>query len=616
MLFLGASSHDSPIPLIIVGFLLLGSLAYWISWRCRFPPILLLLAFGFSLGPWLRVVDPDALLGQALFPLVSAAVAIVLFEGGLTLRIRDLREAGIAIWRVTFVGAFVTATLTAFFAWWLLDFRPLIAALLGALLSVTGPTVIGPMLRTIRLPSRLRNVAKWEGILIDPVGVLLAVFIFEVVSAGSSANAPLVFLKGLGLTLLVSTALAGIAAGSLMWLVRHRQAPEFLHNQFVLTLVLGTFFLSNQIQEESGLVTVTLFGALLANQRVFRFEHIIHFKENLRTLLISGLFLILAARVDRETLSLISVATFLFLAALVLIVRPSSIFLSTIGTELSKRERMMLMMLAPRGIVATALATVFAFKLQAAGAPEADLVLAVTLLVVTGTVITYGLGAGWVARKLELTDPNPGGLLIVGAHQWARQIAAEIHRAGGWVALVDSNPFNVASAHEEGLRAYLGNVMSAEFVEDIDISSVGWAVCLTSNNEINTFARTTLKEFLERTHIFRLAPEQQEGTPAAEDPLNPLFGRAITFHWIRRQINAGGSIEGALVQKACKADECRSVIGCPECLPLFGINRKNGIHVFTERDKHALIPGDTLVFLRPAPAEAHIENYQEDTRTD
>jgi NhaP-type Na+/H+ or K+/H+ antiporter len=606
-----AAIGNTALPTIIIAFLALGSLAYWVGWRLKVPSILLLLATGFAIGPGFELLDPDTLLGDALFPLVSAAVAIILFEGGLTLRLRDLKDGGSAIWRLTFIGVAVTSALAGFLAWWLLGLQPLIAALLGALLSVTGPTVIGPMLRTIRLPSRLKNVVKWEGILIDPVGVLLAVLIFEMYLSSGTGPALGALAKGLVVTLVVSTVFAGLASGFLMLAVRHRLLPEFLHNQVILTLVLGTFFGSNAFQEESGLFTVTLFGAILANQRVFRFEHIIHFKENLRTLLISGLFLVLAARVDRETLSLISMSSLFFLAGLVLLVRPISVMLSTVGTELPTRERLMLMMLAPRGIVATALSSVFVLKLTQIGAPEADKILAVTLLVVTGTVLVYGLGAGWVAKRLGLANPSPGGLLIVGAHEWARRLALQIRDAGGSVVLVDSNPFNIDSAKLEGLKAYQGNVLSDEFLESIDLSDVGWAVCMTANNEVNAFARTSMTEFLERTHIFRLVPEAEA---EAEAPLNPLFGQDVTYDFLRKQLARGGQFETSTIKESTKAASWAELPDTPkDAVLLFAISSKRGIHVFTQRDKYALEPGDKLVYMKRETSQTPpVESLQED----
>lgn len=611
------AAGNTELPLLITAFLAAGSIAYWLGWKLRIPSILLLLAMGFIAGPWLGLADPDELLGDALFPLVSAAVAIILFEGGLTLRIRDLKSAGNAIWRLTFLGCGITWVLSSILAYIFLGLPPMIAALLGALLSVTGPTVIGPMLRAIRLPFRVRNVAKWEGILIDPVGVLLAVLIFEVYLAGSTGQAINVLLISAVKTLVIATVLAGAASGLLIWAVRHRMLPEFLHNQVVLTLVLGTFFLSDIVQKESGLVTVTLFGAILANQRVFRFEHIIHFKENLRTLLVSGLFLILAARVDPQTLSLMSFGSFCFLVGLILLVRPLAVLLSTLGTEISNNERNMLMFLAPRGIVATALTSVFALRLQQEGLPEAETLLAATLLVVTGTVLFYGLTAGFVARKLGLSNPNPGGLLVIGAHQWGRTIAKLMQDAGAQVMLIDNNPFNVNSAKEEGLRAHLGNVLSDEFLETLDFNSVGWAVCWTSNNEINAFARTTLIEFIERTHIFRLTPESVVGEPEAEAPLNPLFGKNITFEWIKKQLSAGSRISSRKLGEPCKADECRLQIGGEDNVPLFAVSEKGAVHVFNARDKHSLTAGDTLIYLDKHPeADAEISEREAATETD
>lgn len=600
----------SPLTINLVALLAIGSLAYWLGWRLKVPSILLLLAAGLLLGPVLGMVHPDALLGEALFPLVAAAVGVILFEGGLTLRLRDLKESGGPIWRLVILGFAISWLLTTLLAVWLLEFRPMMAALFGALLSVTGPTVIGPMLRVIRLPARLKNIAKWEGILIDPIGVLAAVLVYEAFTHGGVAQTPGVFLTGVVTTLVVSGVLGGLAAGLLILAVRHRQVPEFLHNQVVLTLVLAIFFISDAVQEESGLVTVTLFGALLANQRIFRVEHIVHFKENLRTLFISGLFLLLAARVQPETIGLISWHSLLFVLGLLVLVRPLSVWLSTMGSGLARAERIMLCFLAPRGIIATALASVFALRLSADGAPEAETMLAVTLLVVIGTVTFYGLSAGFVARRLGLSNPSPQGLLIIGAHRWARTLASRLQEAGASVVLVDRNPFNITCAHEEGLKAYHGNVLSTEFLENIDLSDVGWAVCLTANNEVNQLAQNSLLEFMERTHVFRLSPEVTEDEAPPEMPLNPLFGRQAGYQWLSRQIQRGAIIESAALLAESRSSDIPQDYG-ETVLPLFSVNSSGGIHVFAERDRHGLSRGEHFIYLRSQPEDPTIAEAAE-----
>ncbi|MGF1451021.1 MAG: cation:proton antiporter [Opitutales bacterium] len=598
-MYLLAAATESPIVTNLVVGLVLGSLAYWLGWRLRIPSILLLLLAGLIAGPGLQLANPDQLLGPALFPLVSAAVAVILFEGGLSLKLRDLREAAQPIWRITFVGFGISWVLTSLLAWQYLEFRPALAALFGALMSVTGPTVIGPMLRTIRLPARLKNTAKWEGILIDPIGVLAAVFAYDAFLAGGLEEAPKVFLLGIAQTLGISLLLGGLAAALLTAAVKARKAPEFLHNQLVLSLILVVFFASDAVQTESGLVTVTIFGVLLVNQRIFRVEHIIHFKENLRTLFITGLFLVLAARVDRETIQLIKLDSLLFVGALIFLVRPAAVWLSLIGSSMAWRDRVMLMFLAPRGIIATALTSVFALRLSDQGAPEAEPMLAITLLVVVGTVSFYGLTAPIAARQLRLTNPRPNGLLMVGAHSWARYLARTLIEAGAKVRLIDNNPFNVNAALDENLPATLGNVLSEEFIEEIDMSNVGWAICLTANNEINTFARTTLTAFIERTHIFRLTPEVAEGEAQPVMPLNPLFDLHVTYPWMARQINRGARFKMISLTSEVKASEVSGILG-RNCLPLCSVAPGGELYIFAKHDKARRYPRETLVYLELA----------------
>ncbi|MGE9291979.1 MAG: cation:proton antiporter, partial [Puniceicoccales bacterium] len=408
----------------------IGAVAQWIGWRLKIPAILLLLTAGFLAGPVFGVLDPDEVfVGDLLFTIVSGAVAIILFEGGLSLRFHELPGAGPVIMRLISVGVLVSWVVISLLAYFLLDFSPLLAALLGALLTVTGPTVIGPMLRTIRPKGKVRNIAKWEGIIIDPIGVLLAVLIYEVIIARGQEEATSVLIYGIIETLLVSVGITAICAGLVLFMVKKRQLPDFLQNTIVLALLLVGFGASNYLREESGLLTATLFGIVLANQSIFEVRHITEFKENLQILLISFLFVVLAARVDPEAFRTLGWVSGVFLVGVIVLARPLAVLASTLFSKLKWDERILLMLLAPRGIVAVALTSVFVIKLDKLGIPEAEEFLALTLLVVIGTVLFYGVSAGIAATKLGLSNLDPQGVIMVGAHDWGIRIGVALKEA-------------------------------------------------------------------------------------------------------------------------------------------------------------------------------------------
>ena len=352
----------------LAGVPLLGMLAQWLAWRLRVPSILLLLAFGVLLGQFIRldellaeVAGSDEHLGRRLlFPVVALSVAVILFEGGLTLRFHELKEAGRGVLRLVTIGALCSWLLTALAAWWLLGFTPQVAALLGAILVVTGPTVVAPILRQIRPQRRIGSLAKWEGIVIDPIGAILAVLVFEVVFAGNSHGGLGHALMLLAWTLAIGAALGTATAWLLIVVMRRYWLPDYLHGVAFLTFALAVFTVSNWLQHESGLVTVTVLGVLLANQKQISIRHVAEFKEHLGVFLISCLFIVLGSRLDPSDLVDLGWGGLAFIAAMIMVVRPISVMLAMLGDKTPFRERIFLAFLAPRGIVAAVVSSVFA----------------------------------------------------------------------------------------------------------------------------------------------------------------------------------------------------------------------------------------------------------------
>ncbi len=375
----------------LAGVVALGIAAQWLAWRLRVPSILLLLAFGVAAGPLTGLLRPDELFGRLLLPGVSLSVAVILFEGGLSLKVRELRAIGSDLLRLTTVGALVTWLVSLAAARFLLGFDWPLAALLAAILVVTGPTVIAPILRHLRLGGRVGAVLKWEGIVIDPLGATLALLTFVVARAGGwhggAAEAALALLR----TAVVGGGLGLLGAGLLIVPLARYWIPDALHGAVALAVVFLAFAVANALQEESGLLAVTVMGIGLANQRLAPVRHLIEFKENLTVLLVSCLFILLAAPAP-EDLAALDLRSYLFLAAMVLFVRPASVLLSTIGSAMTWREKAFLCCMAPRGIVAAAVSSVFAQAMADAGFAQAGRMPPVTFLVIVGTVALYGLG--------------------------------------------------------------------------------------------------------------------------------------------------------------------------------------------------------------------------------
>ncbi len=480
----GTGANEEPVLTGLALVVILGVGAQWLAWRLRLPSILLLMGVGFAAGTGgIGWITPDAMFGTSLLPLVSLAVALLLFEGGLTLRLREIEGHKRTVARLVTVGALVTWLLTTIAAYALagLDWRS--SLLIGAILVVTGPTVIAPLLRQIRPSGAVGPILRWEGILIDPVGAVLAVLVLEALLADGSGACPIVF------AVLKTVSLGGAVGILIGWalaeLLRRYWIPDHLHNPVALAMAIAAFMVGNSVQHEAGLLSVTLVGVYLANQRRVNVEHIVEFKENVQVLLIAALFVVMTARLEMDDLIGVGWGGVAFLAALVLVTRPLSILACTTPSALLRKEKVFLAAMAPRGIVAAAITSVFALRL---GGESAAALVPLVFFVILGTVTIYGLLGAPIAFRLGLAVPQPQGILIPGAQDWARALAETLKAAGVEVMLADTNAGNIRAARMAGLRTYLGSPTSDLADERIDLSGIGRLLALTPNHNVNTLA--------------------------------------------------------------------------------------------------------------------------------
>lgn len=478
---------ETRILLALGGIGLAALCSQWLAWRLRLPAILFLLLSGILAGPVLGVLDPGALFGPLLFPLTSLAVALILFEGSLTLHLSEWREIGSVVRRMVTLGALATWVVIAVATHLLLGFSWELAVLFGSLTLVTGPTVIVPMLRVVRPRASVANILRWEGIVIDPIGALAAVVTFSFIVSrdqGGWSQSLATFAGVIGCGTLLGV-LGGWALGVVL---RRHWLPEYLHNLAALAAVLGVFIASNLLVHESGLLAVTLMGMWLANMRGVDVKPILHFKENLSVLLISGLFILLAARLDLKALLALGPATLALLAVIQLIARPLNIGLSTLGSALGWRERALLAWIAPRGIVAAAVSAIFALRLQEHGDPNAQLLVPLTFLVIIGTVVLQSATARPLARLLGVAEPAPAGFLIIGANPVARALGKALNQLGSRVLLTDSSWENIRAARMDGLPTYFGNPTSQHADAHLDLVGLGHLLALSPSSEMNALA--------------------------------------------------------------------------------------------------------------------------------
>jgi NhaP-type Na+/H+ or K+/H+ antiporter len=589
--------------------LALGIGAQWVAWRLRLPSILLLLLAGFAAGPVLGWLDPDALAGELLMPVVSASVGLILFEGGLTLKFSELKAIGSVVRNLVTVGAMLTWGVAALAARFCFGWGWGLATLLGAILVVTGPTVIMPLLRHIQPARTVASTLKWEGILIDPVGAMLALLVFEALLASEGHSVWELAFQGFGRMLAIGLGLGVFAGLLLAFFFKRYWVPDFLQNPVSLMAVVGAFALSNHWQEESGLLTTTVIGITLANQKWVHIRHIVEFKENLRVLLIAGLFILLAARLDLKTVQEISpLAGFVFIMILICVARPLSVFVSTWHSKLKFPEKLFLAWMAPRGIVAAAVASIFAVRLAEHGYPRALELIPVTFMVIVGTVALYGLTAGHIAVRLDLSKPNPQGVLFVGCSPLARQLALGLQSEDFPVLLADTNRENVIAARLEGLSVYFGNILSDKARDDLELLGIGKLLGLTSNHEVNTLAGLHLIDLFGRSNLYQVQVHPEtDRKKATEGHGRLVFHKDFLLSDLNTLLAQGAVIRKTKLSKEFDYRQWEAKHGA-NTVPLFLIQESGNLRVFTLNSPPTPGPGQTIIALgQPEPTKPAAE---------
>ena len=594
----------------IVLVIALGIGAQWLAWRIRVPSILLLLVLGFTAGPVLEILPPESLQGDWLFAFVSLSIGIILFEGSLNLRISELRGVGRAVLNLITLGVLITGILAAAAAYWVLEMPIGLAVVIGAILTVTGPTVVLPLIRYVRPTGRVSTIAKWEGITIDPVGAILAVLVLEIVvvlaGAGGATEGPMQVLLHAGEQLLstiaVSVGVSVLGASLLVFVMKRHLVPEYLQSPVALMLVVVVFATSNALHEESGLFAATLMGIIMANQKHVTVRSIMKFKEDLQVLLIACLFILLSARLDVSALEYFDESAFIFLGLLILVVRPIAVAASCWGTGLNWKEQAFVAWLAPRGIVAAAVAALFAERVVAIYGGEAEALVPIVYFVIVGTVAVYGLTISPLARRLGMADPNPQGVLFLGAPLWVRQAAAAVQDLGYKVLLIDANEKNIELAHDDNLPAETADALSEQIFDELNLSGINRLLAVTANDEINTLASIHFTEVFERQEIYQLAAPMVRAS--SQDTNLPsylrgraLFGASVTDADLGRRFDRGGEIRTYGLTEAGAYEAIRAQYN--DDLLLLFIARGGSLLVNSGPDQLVPQTGDTVIAMLP-----------------
>ncbi|MFX0544608.1 cation:proton antiporter [Roseovarius sp. S1116L3] len=512
----------------VMAFALVGAIgvgSQWIAWKLRLPAIVLMLMAGLAIGPGLGIFNPERDIGPLMTPMISIAVAIILFEGGMTLNLHGLREAASGVKRLVFIGAPVGWAGSAAALHYIAGLSWPSAAVFGGIMIVTGPTVIAPLLRTARLSKRPAQLLQWEAIVNDPIGALAAVLAFEVVLVLFASETFGAAIWDMGIGIVVATAM-GVAAGwALSEGFRRGRVPEYMKVPVLFASLLLVFALSDGLLHESGLLAVTIMGFYIANAGLPSYTELRRFKEHATVLLVSGVFILLAASMNIERLSLLGWPSVIFVLAVILIVRPVTVMTSLAFSNVPMRERILVAFTGPRGVVLVAVAGLFSDRLVDAGIEDAALLTPLAFALVAATVVLHGFTLRPLGRALGLAGAHVPGVIFVGGSRFSSAFAEALKDEEIPVLIADANRARLRSARELGLPIYVGDILSDGAEHGVEFISFGRVVATSDNDAYNTLVATDLAPEFGREHVYQLKRAKQEQTRHALPAT--LGGRSI-----------------------------------------------------------------------------------------
>ncbi len=527
----------------LAGVLILGILAQWFAWRFKIPAILPLLLIGLLVGPIATLLTEDGskwiepvwngtkglFPGQSLYYFVSLSIGIILFEGSLTLKFKEIKNVGSVITRLITLGSIITFFGAGIAVHYIFNTSWEISFLFSALIIVTGPTVISPILRNVPLKRDVSAVLKWEGILIDPIGALVAVLVFEFISVEEAHTFTKTALIEFSKIVFFGTALGFVFAHALTYVIKKKLIPHYLLNVFALAAVMADFVLADYFAHESGLLAVVVMGMVMGNIGLPNLKELLHFKESLSVLLISILFILLSANINISDLEAIyNWNTLLLFGVVVFLIRPIGVFLSTYRSSFTLNEKLFISWVGPRGIVAAGIASLFGLKLVKNGVAGAELITPLVFMIVLGTVLLNATTARIVAKLLKVYLNKSNGILIVGAGEFSRIIASYLNKNNRHVVLVDSNSNNINAATKLGIEAINENVFSDELENNIELNDIGYLMALTGNTDVNSHCITKFKEQFGEHGSFRLITPE-ESIDQKNIPKEGLFSHTDDF---------------------------------------------------------------------------------------
>ena len=581
---------------ILALLLVLGIGAQWLGWRFQIPAIVLLTLCGLIIGPVLGILRPSEALGETYQPLIKLAVAAILFEGGLSLRLSELKQAAAGVNRLITVAVVLVLALSATAAHFIVGLAWPVALIFGAITIVTGPTVILPLLRQARLKKRPASYLKWEGIVNDPVGAVLVVVIFDYfvgADAGLLDDTLLHLATGVGAALV----LGGVGGWLLGRAFLGGLVPEYLKGPVALAAALGVYALSNLVLEEAGLIAATLMGVVLGNMNLPSIGELRRFKEYIAVLLVSGVFLLLTADLDPRIMLALDWRSGLLIAAVILLVRPAAIWLSTIGAGMSWQERTLVGWIAPRGVVAAAVAGVFGPALAERGVAGAELLLPLVFTLILTTVLLHGFSLGWLARRLDLSAQRRGGLIISGATAWSSGLAVALHKLDVPVMVADNAWHRLRKARLGGVPVFFGELLSEHAENALELGAYGSLLAATNNDAYNALVCAHYAPELGRQQVFQLAAdemaEQRRPSPAARG--RTALTDALQYEDLQRAWYQGWSFHSTGLTDAFGLEQFQATLPA-EAMPVLVVGANKQVRMMEAGKPLKAAPGERVLW--------------------
>ncbi|CAM1345048.1 cation:proton antiporter [Tenacibaculum amylolyticum] len=596
----------------LAGIIILGILAQWVAWKFKIPAILPLILIGLLVGPiaaeyfsengskWIEPIwngEKGLFPGEGLFYFVSLAISIILFEGGLTLKKSEINNVGPVITKLITLGSVVTFFGAGVFAHYIFNLGWEMSLLFSSLIIVTGPTVISPILRNIPLKKDVAAVLKWEGILIDPIGALVAVLVFEFISVGGEGGFTQTALMEFFKIILFGTTLGFVFAKALIFFINRKFVPHYLLNVVSLSMVLLVFVLSDLLAHESGLLAVVVMGMVIANSKLKSFDELLYFKESLTVLLISILFILLAANMNMSELRLIfNWRTIVLFGLVVFLVRPLGVFISTHKSTLKLNEKIFISWVGPRGIVAAGIASLFGTRLKMQGIEGAEYITPLVFMVVLGTVLLNATTARMLAKMIGVFLKKSEAIVFVGASKSARLIAKYLINNNRRVILLDSNKDYVNDSKEEGIEAFHIDIYNDNLDDNVELNDVGYLIAMTGSDVINKYALERFSPIFGELGAYRLATSREVTTknPENSDILFTANDDYINVTETIRDYPKMNELKVASTEDYLQKMEAIKVLD--NCIPLF-LKSNEDIKILAEVTPQDVKENDIIVYV-------------------